>query len=128
MTHHGERNGPLVALILLSTALQLGSAALVKYAVSPDIPELSFLAMAIVVVLAINLGRLAIWNWIHKHYPISFAYPMSALFFPGVLVVAWSMGESIGWTQAAGALAVMLGVALILAPEASKAASFPPDD
>jgi drug/metabolite transporter (DMT)-like permease len=117
-----------MTLVAASISLQLGSAALVKHAMSPDSLNRSFVVLAILIVLSANFGRLIIWNAIHKRYPISFAYPMSALFFPGVLLVAWLLGEPIGWMQVAGALTVMLGVILILAPHAPKPAKFPPDD
>lgn len=118
----------LTTLMAASVSLQLASAALIKYAMSPERPSVSFVVLAILTVLFISFGRLVIWNAIHKRYPISIAYPLSALFFPGVLLVAWLMGESIGWMQVTGVLTVMMGVMLILAPHAPNSAKFPPDD
>jgi len=58
--------------------------------------------------------RFFIWSGIYKRYPISLAYPLSAIFFPGVVLMAWAMGEAIGAMQVAGATLVMAGVVLVV--------------
>lgn len=104
----------LVLLTLFNISLQLGSAALLKFAsVSIDPTSLS-LSLVLVMVLALNFGRFVIWNAIHKRYPISFAYPLSALFFPAVVALAWFAGEPVGPWQVAGASLVMVGTAMIV--------------
>ena len=110
-------HGPAVALVLLTllnVGLQLASAALLKFASLRVDPALAFLLPVMGAVLALNVGRFVIWNAIHKRYPVSFAYPLSALFFPAVVALAWAMGERVGAWQVAGASLVMAGSILIL--------------
>lgn len=104
----------LVLLTLFNVGLQLGSAALLKFAAVRADPATMFLAVVLAVVLALNFGRFMVWNAIHKRYPVSFAYPLSALFFPAVVALAWLMGEQVGPWQIAGASLVMTGTAMIV--------------
>ncbi|GAB2492616.1 hypothetical protein GCM10027084_01510 [Pseudoxanthomonas sangjuensis] len=118
----GIRPGPvapgsatlLVLLTLFNVGLQLASAALLKFASVRIDPTLLFLALVLAVVLGLNFGRFLAWNAIHKRYPVSFAYPLSALFFPAVVGLAWLTGERVGPWQLAGATLVMAGTAMIV--------------
>lgn len=125
---NGRRQAILVTTVLLSVCLQIAGASLVKYASLPKDPDPGMLLALILAVLALNFARLLIWNFIHKRYPLSVAYPLSALLLPAVLLVAWLMGETIGWMQIAGGLVVTAGVFVILASERSQAPHFPPED
>jgi drug/metabolite transporter (DMT)-like permease len=103
----------LLALTLLNVGLQLASAALIKFATLRD-PALVFLMVVLGIVLALNFSRFLVWNVIHKRYPVSFAYPLSALFFPAVVLLAWLSGERVGPWQIVGASLVMAGTTLIV--------------
>lgn len=123
MNNHGARqeaNPPgtlLLALSLLNVGLQLTSAALIKFAAMWSSPGFAVVFAMLAAVLALNAGRFVIWNRIHKRYPISMAYPLSAMFFPAVVVLAWFMHEPVQGWQIAGASLVMAGVIWILIPE-----------
>lgn len=118
----------LVVMVVSSIGLQLINAALIKYATLPVRPEILVITTILFLVAGLSFGRLMIWNAIHRRYPISMAYPISALFFPAVLLLAWFMGESIDRMQIVGSVVVMAGVFVILSPSASPPAQFPPDD
>lgn len=113
----GQPKGTLLLLTLLNVSLQLASAALIKFATIYSDPVLALIALTLVVVLALNVGRFAVWNLIHKRYPLSMAYPLSALFFPAVVLFAWFMDETVEAPQIAGALLVASGVIWSLTPE-----------
>jgi drug/metabolite transporter (DMT)-like permease len=104
----------LVALTALNIGLQLGSALLLKLA--PDAKRANLLPLALVLgaVFALNGARFVTWGALHRRFPISVAYPVSAVFFPAVVAMAWFMGEPVGALQLAGATLVMAGVARIL--------------
>jgi drug/metabolite transporter (DMT)-like permease len=78
-------------------------------------PPLLVVGGLLSVVVALSFVRFFIWNGIHKRYPISLAYPLSAIFFPAVVAVAWGFGEPVGPAQVAGACVVMLGVIRVAA-------------
>jgi len=113
----------LVGLVFLSVGLQLVNAALVKLASATPSPAPLVIAGLLTVVLALSFARFIIWNGIYRRYPISLAYPLSAIFFPAVVVVAWAMGETVGVLQIVGAAIVMAGVIRVITPQAGR-----PDD
>ena len=53
-----------------------------------------------------------VWGEMHKRYPLSLAYPASALFFPLVMVLAWLYGEVVTPAKVAGSMLVTFGVML----------------
>ncbi|MFC7301544.1 hypothetical protein [Cognatiluteimonas weifangensis] len=107
----------LMVLIALNVALQLSSALLLK--ISPAFErETTFTVLAILLaVLALNVLRFLSWGALHRRYPLSLAYPASALFFPGILAMAWLFDEPVGPLQLAGTMIILAGVALLLAPD-----------
>jgi len=104
----------LVALTALNIGLQLASALLLKLAPEATRANLLRLALVLGVVFALNGARFATWGALHRRFPISVAYPVSAVFFPAVVALAWFMGEPVGAVQLGGATLVMAGVARIL--------------
>jgi drug/metabolite transporter (DMT)-like permease len=104
----------LLGLVALSVGLQLVNALLVKLAAATPSPPLLVFAGLLFAVLALGFVRFFIWSGIYKRYPISLAYPLSAIFFPAVVLMAWAMGEAIGAMQVAGATLVMAGVVLVV--------------
>lgn len=107
----------LVAFTLVNVCMQLGSAFLLKIAPEPDRGTLFQVALILCGVLGLNVIRFLVWGKLHKRFPISLAYPASALFFPGVLAMAWWFGEHVGVAQIIGCCLVLAGVALLLARE-----------
>jgi drug/metabolite transporter (DMT)-like permease len=109
----------LVGLVLLSVAMQLLGAWLLKQAPPVAVSTWWPLALILSAVLALNALRLVVWSTLHRRYPISMAYPLSALLFPCIIVLAWLTGEAIGAWQVLGSLVVMGGVALMLGDPAT---------
>lgn len=110
----------LVSLVFTSVGLQLINATLVKFASTKPAPPLLVVGGLLMVVLVLSFVRFLIWNGIYKRYPISLAYPLSAIFFPAVVVVAWAMGEPIRTLQVLGTILVMVGVIRVITPESSR--------
>lgn len=111
----------LVGLVFLSVGLQLVNATLVKLAAATPSPAPLVVAGLLAVVLVLSFARFFIWNGIYRRYPISLAYPLSAIFFPAVVAVAWAMGETVGLLQVLGAAIVMLGVIRFISPDVANA-------
>lgn len=107
----------LLLLVLGNVSMQLVAAWLLKIA-PPFAPAHALMvAFFLGCVLFLNVGRFWLWGQLHKHYPISVAYPASALLFPGILVMAWYFGEPIGVPQVVGAAVVLTGVGLLLSED-----------
>lgn len=106
----------LLALVGVNIALQLINASLIKYATGMLKFNLGVVAMVLAIVLALSLGRFMVWGAMHKRFPVSVAYPATALFFPCVVALAYAYGEHVSAPQASGATLVTLGVLLLLRP------------
>jgi drug/metabolite transporter (DMT)-like permease len=106
----------LLGLVFASVGLQLVNAMLVKLASGSPSPPLLVVGAILAAVLLLSFVRFFIWNGIYRRYPISLAYPLSAIFFPGVVLVAWAMDEPVGIPQLVGATLVMVGVIRFVAP------------
>lgn len=104
----------LLLLVGANIALQLVSASLIKYGASLGRTHLLLVLAVLAVVMLLSLGRFAAWHAMHRRYPVSVAYPASALFFPCVVALAYAMGEPVSAPQAAGAALVTAGVLLLL--------------
>lgn len=104
----------LLGLVGINIALQLTSASLIKYAsglgLARPMPVIAVLAL----VMFLSLGRFAAWHAMHRRYPVSVAYPASALFFPCLVALAYVMGETVTLRQLLGAAIVTAGVLLLI--------------
>ncbi len=110
-----KKPGPamLVALVLSTVAIQLLVAALLKEA-SQRSAVPAWIAFAIVAAIVLNGARFVIWGHIHRYYPLSHSYPISAMFFPLVVAMAWAYGERVTGMNIAGAVLITAGVVLCL--------------
>lgn len=108
------RKSGLLLLVVASVCIQLVCATLLKLASADQGQALPLVIGTLALVLALGFLRFLVWNRIHKLYPVSVAYPLSAVFFPAVVLLAWATGEPVGWMQACGAAVVMLGVGRML--------------
>lgn len=107
----------LVGLTLVNVCIQLVCAYLVKMAPEPSRGAVVPILLILGVVLVLNVVRFVTWGKLHQRFPISLAYPVSALVFPGVLAMAWWLGEPVGGAQIAGCTLVLAGVALLLSQQ-----------
>ena len=110
----------MLILVLTSVVMQLLSAFLLKVTPEFEFARIATIALCLGSVLVLNVARFFVWDAIHRRFPISVAYPASALFFPGVLMLAWWFGEPVGPFQVLGAILVMLGVALLVSEGESR--------
>jgi drug/metabolite transporter (DMT)-like permease len=114
-TRPGRGNVPLLlSFVAGNVLLQLFAAKLVKDAASIPYSRTLTLGALLALVLALSAGRFWIWGEMHKRYPLSLAYPASALFFPLVVVLAWAYGEKVTTMNIVGAALVTMGVALCI--------------
>lgn len=108
----------LLGLVMTSIVLQLANASLIKYASARLHAHPVWLSLLLLLVLAISFGRFIAWGAMHKRFPVSLAYPATALFFPCLVALAWAYGETVSMAQVIGAGLVTLGVlALLLSPK-----------
>jgi drug/metabolite transporter (DMT)-like permease len=111
----------LLALVTLSVGLQLVNAWMVKLAAATPTPPRLVVGGLLLAVLVLGFARFFIWSGIYRRYPISLAYPLSAIFFPAVVLLAWLMGEAVGAMQLVGATVVMAGVVMVVTSQPHRA-------
>lgn len=118
-TQAAPRTWLLLVLVALNIALQLVNASLIKYASSRSAAQGGLVIVVLALVTVLSCGRFVIWGAMHKRFPISIAYPATALFFPCLVAIAAIYGEHVSLAQALGAILVTLGVVLLLRPSRS---------
>lgn len=110
---NGTRLLPMV-VVLTTVVVQLLAAAALGFAAARGQGMFSPLALAaIVVALALNGLRFVAWGYLHHRFPLSHVYPLTALFFPCVLLLATLRGDSITPLQIAGTLLITAGSVLM---------------
>ncbi|HET9819681.1 MAG TPA: hypothetical protein VFP92_11010 [Rhodanobacteraceae bacterium] len=109
----------LLLLVTLNIALQLVNAALIKFASGLSSVQLGLIAAVLLLVAVLSFGRFVVWGAMHKRFPVSIAYPATALFFPCLVAVAAAFGEPVSAAQILGAGLVTAGVLLLLLPSRS---------
>jgi drug/metabolite transporter (DMT)-like permease len=113
-------NTLLLVLVGINIVLQLTSASLIKYAAGLGHAQVWALLGILSVVMALSLGRFAAWHAMHRRFPVSVAYPATALFFPCLVTLAWFLGEPVSLRQALGAVLVTLGVLMLIRTDADQ--------
>jgi drug/metabolite transporter (DMT)-like permease len=113
-SRRGAFNWLLLGLVLANVVLQLCGALLAKYSVRVPASEFWALALIVGLILLLNLVRLVVWNAMHRRFPVSLAYPATALFFPCLVAMAYLLGEPVRAMQVAGAGLVTAGVLVLL--------------
>lgn len=102
-------------VVLTTVALQIGAALVLKaLADHPHTPML-MLAAGLALVVALNGLRFIAWGAAHKRFPLSLTYPLSAVFFPLMLLVSWQYGEPVAVRQVVGTVLITTGVLWMLA-------------
>lgn len=100
----------VLGMVTLTVLLQLGAAALLKQAALVAPQGLLIPAALIGVALAIHALRFLLWGYVHRRWPLSHTYPMTAIFFPLIIVMAVFYGEPIHANQVLGGLLIAGGV------------------
>ena len=101
----------LVALVLSTVVIQLLVAALLKELAMRDVST-AWILVVLASAVALNGLRFLVWGYTHRHYPLSHSYPLTALFFPCILLVSAWYGEPIRAAQIVGVGVMMLGLGL----------------
>jgi hypothetical protein len=107
--------------VLITVLMTVATALLMGHASNARPPMLILLAAVIAPVIVINMAKFWLWGWIHRRYPLSQTYPVSALFFPLIYVITLWTGEA--RLESAKIVAIILivgGVALLQAPRDEK--------
>lgn len=103
------RMAPYV-LVSSTVVLQLAAAWVLDTAAGLRPPTGSTVAAAaIAVAIVLNIGRFIIWGYTHRHFPLSQTYPLTALFFPCILLLSYAQGETTGIFEIAGTTLITAG-------------------
>ena len=105
-----QRILPLL-LVTVAVALNIASAIVLKEAAELADPTAVVLIGLLTLVALINLLRVVFWSAIHRRYRLSDSYPLTAIFFPMILLLSMLYGEQVGAYKIAGTLLITLGVA-----------------
>jgi drug/metabolite transporter (DMT)-like permease len=96
--------------MMTAVCLQIVGAVLLKTIADHRVDwSILVLAGGVGMVICLNLIRLGVWGFAHKHFPLSTTFPLSSLFYPAMLIVAAGFGDEIGVRQVVGALLIASG-------------------
>ena len=108
---HAPNLGAL-GIMVVAVVLQVTGAVILKtIADRQDSWSLAVLALGLAAVGVVDVVRLIVWGVAHRRFPLSTTFPLSSLFFPAMLVVAFLYGDEVGALQLAGAALITGGVA-----------------
>lgn len=107
---HSEINLKTTLIVALTVAINLFAAWILDDAANVGTTFSLVSLVIIAVVIALNIGRFALWGWIHKRINLAKSYPLTALFFPLVAVLSYFRGEYINLTQWVGIALITIGV------------------
>jgi drug/metabolite transporter (DMT)-like permease len=99
-----------VALVFSTVLIQLASAWVLDTAADTKPGRgWTIIAAAVALAIGLNVVRFVIWGYTHRRFPLSQTYPLTALFFPCVLVLSWLKGDAIHVPEIAGTALITLG-------------------
>lgn len=107
-----------VAIVGTTVILQLLAAYILDVAASRQNGFDIVVTIAIVSAIALHGIRFLLWGYAHRHYPLSYTYPMAALFFPFILLISYLRGDPLDAWQLAGTFIIALGVGLMAMDDA----------
>lgn len=103
-----------LALTLLTVIIGVASAVTLKF-MSQDLTfSIFYLILMYGLVLGLNATRFLLWGFLHKNYPLSFVFPLSAIFFPVILFIdIFIYDEQITLSKLIGVVLILSGVLLL---------------
>jgi len=106
------RKGQFLPLVIVSFAVLLNVSCAVILKMLADQSSVSYLLLVfgITLVALLNLFRFLVWGYVHSRYPLSMSYPLSSIFFPLMLCVAYAYGDAISSNQLIGTILITSGV------------------
>lgn len=104
----------MVALVLSTVLIQVVVAVLLKeLADAGGGGSRAWFLFTLALAVGLNAVRFTVWGYTHRHYPLSHSYPLTALFFPCILLLSAWYGEAIAWTKVFGVGVIVAGLALV---------------
>ncbi len=101
-------------LVFITVLITIASSLMVDYAseLKEEIDVLILVLLALVI--GVNAFKFVLWGWIHKNYDVSQSYPLTAMFFPMVLMLSYWQGETgITFNKVIGTILIVLGLLLL---------------
>lgn len=100
-----------ILLVFSTVVITLLTALLLNFA-AKDITTFNIFSIIIIIlVIAINFTKFKVWGIIYKKYHLSESYPLTALFFPSIYLVAIYNGEArFELTKSVGVIMILVGI------------------
>lgn len=109
-----------LALVSATVVLQLAAAWLLSaFAAVKPAPALLAAGMAVFAAIVLNVLRFLIWGYAHKRFPLSETYPLTALFFPCILLLSYLRGNPVVIFQLTGTVLITVGAFVMAAAKPS---------
>ena len=98
------------ALVLGAVSLNILAAVIMKLLANQVDIKFFFFLSGLALVVLLNGLRLIVWMYANKYFPLSTIYPLTSIFYPFMLIVAYLFSEKITIIQIIGTTFITLGV------------------
>ena len=79
----------MILPIFIIIGISVATALVLDYMKQMDLNFFSFyMLVGLFIVFGLNIFKFIIWNFLHKKYDLSSTYPMTAMYFPIIYIIA----------------------------------------
>ena len=107
----------MLFFVIFAVLLNILSAIILKESSIRFGYDLVLITVISFLVLIVNLSKLLLWAYIHKHYPISRTLPLTSLFYPFIFIISLYYGETFSLNKILGCALLVIGIIMILNEE-----------
>ena len=98
-------------LVFLTVIVSILSSLILDFA-SEHYKTFSFILLVMFgIAFALNVLKFVIWGWIHKNFDVTKSYPLTAIFFPIIFIVAVIKREAdLSISKTIGVVIILIGL------------------
>jgi len=79
----------MIIPIFIIVSISIATALVLDYMKQIDLSFFNFyIFIGFIIVFGLNVFKFIIWNFLHKKYDLSSTYPMTAIYFPIIYIIA----------------------------------------
>ena len=98
-------------LILFTVVITIVSSLILDFGAEYQFKYTSYIFITIAAALGLNFTKFLIWGYIHKNYDLTKSYPLTAIFFPLIFIIACLKGEAdFSTTKIIGISVILFGI------------------
>lgn len=106
--------GVKISLVILTVIITVATSLILDYAAHIGLNMNLEILFLLSIVIVINLLKFILWGWIHARFHLSSSYPLTAIFFPIIYLIAIFKNQSeFNLFKLSGVILILLGIFII---------------